>query len=187
MATYLIRRFIQGFVVLVLASLTIFSLLMVTPGGPLDQIRALQQNPDLTVSPQYIASVIETYDLDKPWPLNYLAWLFDPEDTTTVDENYNEVSKGINFNLFGTTIQGSGVVTGDFGNSLELQRGVPVIKMMGDRIGNTLMLTSAALFVSLIVTLHIGILSVIRQYSNLDYAVRAFSFVGIAMHSFRIG
>jgi ABC-type dipeptide/oligopeptide/nickel transport system permease component len=45
MATYIIRRFIQGISVLVLATFVIYSILVITPGGPLEQIAALRQGP----------------------------------------------------------------------------------------------------------------------------------------------
>jgi peptide/nickel transport system permease protein len=58
---------------------------------------------------------------------------------------------------------------------------------MGGRIVNTLLLTSTALLLSLLLAFPIGIISAVRQYSKLDYAVTAFSFVGLSMPTFWLG
>jgi peptide/nickel transport system permease protein len=58
---------------------------------------------------------------------------------------------------------------------------------MGGRIGNTLILMTSALLLSLIIAFPIGIISAIRQYSRLDYAVTTFSFFGLSMPSFWLG
>jgi peptide/nickel transport system permease protein len=188
MATYIIRRFAQGFSVLILATFVIYSILVITPGGPLDQLAALKQGRR-DVNPRYIEVLIERYKLDSPYPINYLRWLFDPEDTTQLDPNDDsrKIPKGIDIPIGGLRIQGSGVLTGDFGNSVQVAQGQPVMKLMGDRLGNTLALTMTALLLALIAAVPIGIISAIRQYSRLDYAVTAFSFVGIAMPTFWLG
>lgn len=189
MTTYVIRRFIQGFVVLLLSTFVIYSLLVITPGGPADQIAALSQDRTKTVSPALLKALLQAYKLDSPYPVNYLRWLFDPLDTTQIDPNDNtrEIQKGINFELGPIHIQGAGVLTGDFGNSLQLAKGQNVIKLMTDRMGNTLALTVSALVLSILLAFPIGIISAIRQYSKLDYAVTAFSFVGLSMPTFWLG
>src|SRR5436189_66941 len=114
MTTYIIRRFIQGLIVLVLATFVIYSILVITPGGPADQIAEMKA-------------------------------------TSSSNKRVN------------------------------------VMKLMGDRVGNTLALTMTALGLSILVAVPIGIISAIRQYSRLDYAVTGFSFVGLSMPTFWLG
>src|SRR5829696_5604807 len=123
MATYLIRRAVQGFVVLVLATFMIYSILLITPGGIRDKLNQLKQitDPRLRPSEQFIKQEEKRYGLDKPYPLSYLIWLFDPDRTKLV-ETYvggelteaKEVPAGT---LWFLPIRGSGIITGDFGNS----------------------------------------------------------------------
>jgi peptide/nickel transport system permease protein len=58
---------------------------------------------------------------------------------------------------------------------------------MGTRIMNTVRLTASAAVISLLVAVPIGVLSAVRQYSKLDYAVTTFSFFGISMPAFWFG
>lgn len=188
MAVYIIRRLIQGFVVLVLSTLVIYTILIATPGGPRDQVEELKQTSGpRKVSAAYIESIMKAYKLDSPYPINYLRWLFDPTDTRELNE-YNElVQKGIDIRIGDVHIAGSGVLTGNFGRSVSIAKGLQVTDMLAGKVGNTLALTFSALLLSLIVAFPIGIVSAIKQYSKLDYTVTAFSFVGLSMPTFWMG
>lgn len=225
MTTYLIRRSIEGFVVLVAASFLIYSILVLSPGGPLAQVNfECASSGRQCPSPSDICRLQRAYKLDKPWPLNYLTWMFDPNDISKLDGNNNLVPKGVDITLPevslgplhlggptksepltkcdaligvqkpsdpnpgpGWHIRGSGVLTGDLGNSTLVQKGVPVTKAISERLGNTLLLMVSALLISLLIALPIGIISAVKQYSRLDYAATAFSFVGLSMPSFWLG
>lgn len=127
----------------------------------------------------------ELYGLDKDFPLSYLIWLWDPEDTIEnsydLQGNVYTTTKGIN--LFGI-IKGNGILAGDLGESVNIDLGKPVAELMGLRIGNTLTLMGLSTLLSILIAIPIGIISAIRQYSRLDYTVTAFSFVGLSMPSF---
>ncbi len=189
MLSFIIRRLIQGFFVLVAATLVIYTLLVFTPGGPKDQLEEMraQAAGNKPINPEKIKSFLALYKLDSPYPVNYLRWLFDPKDTTEINDAQQVVRKGLDLKIGSTEIQGSGVLTGDFGRSLQIARGVPVMQMMGDRVGYTLALTVSALLLSLLIAFPVGILSAIRQYSRLDYSVTAFSFLGLSMPTFWLG
>jgi peptide/nickel transport system permease protein len=190
MTTYIIRRFLQGTVTLIMSTLAIFGILTITPGGPVDQYYAAisVQGPD---RPNIVAlkAIIRALKLDSPFPISYMRWLFDPSDTTRLDPNDSShiITKGVDLSLGSLRIQGSGILTGDFGNSVIVAKGQSVLGMMGARLGNTLALTVTALVLSVLVALVVGVISAIRQYSRLDYMVTAFSFVGISMPAFWLG
>src|SRR5204863_7879164 len=107
---------------LVLATFVIYSILVVTPGGPADQIAELKAtgNSAKPVNAALLESLKKAYKLDSPYPVNYLRWLFDPTDTSQLDPNDNsrEIQKGIRLELGSSVIAGSSALTGDFGTSL---------------------------------------------------------------------
>ena len=189
MTTYIIRRLVQGFLVLVLSTFVIYSILIITPGGPRDQVAELQAASagNRPVNASLLEALLKAYKLDSPYPINYLRWLFDPLDTTQLNEQNEVIPKGIDVKIGDWQLKGSGVLTGDFGTSLQIAKGRSVMKLMGDRLGNTLALTVTALVISIVIAFPIGIISAIRQYSKLDYTVTAFSFVGLSMPTFWLG
>ncbi|MEO5952716.1 MAG: ABC transporter permease, partial [Chloroflexia bacterium] len=190
MVTYIIRRFVQGFIVLALSTFVIYTILVLTPGGPMDQVNeAMALDRDNPPNPVRIKALMAAYKLDSPYPVSYLRWLFDPTDTTRVNPDNNNVvvQKGINIQIGDFQLKGAGWLTGDFGNSLQVARGQNVMGLMWDKLGNTLALTSTSLLLSILIAFPIGIISAVRQYSRLDYSVTAFSFVGLSMPAFWLG
>ncbi len=81
----------------------------------------------------------------------------------------------------------TGLIKGDWGTSWTLSVGTPVLKLIWQRLGRTLILMVASLLISLGVGVFLGIFSAIRQYSKADYAVTAFSFFGLSMPTFWLG
>jgi peptide/nickel transport system permease protein len=76
------------------------------------------------------------------------------------------------------------VVQGNFGVSMEWRR--PVAEVIGDRLSLTIAVSVAALFLTWIVALPIGIYSAVRQYSVADYVFTFIGFVGLAVPSFML-
>lgn len=64
---------------------------------------------------------------------------------------------------------------------------VPVMDLVGPRVGNTLVLTGLALGISLLVALPAGIISAVRPYSIGDYLVSIFAMGGYAVPGFWLG
>ncbi|GAF24451.1 LOW QUALITY PROTEIN: oligopeptide transport system permease protein OppB [Bacillus sp. JCM 19047] len=76
--------------------------------------------------------------------------------------------------------------TGDLGMSTHFT-GRSVSELISQRLGNTFYLGAFALFVTLIVSVPIGIYSARKKYSVLDYAATSFAFVGLATPNFFAG
>jgi peptide/nickel transport system permease protein len=74
---------------------------------------------------------------------------------------------------------------GDFGFTLEYQR--PVTDVIGDRLALTMVVSLAALLVTWVVALPIGIYSAVRQYSAGDYIFTLLGFLGLAIPGFLLG
>ncbi|MBS4749452.1 ABC transporter permease subunit [Granulicatella sp. zg-ZJ] len=76
----------------------------------------------------------------------------------------------------------SNISKGDLGMSYRYQK--PVSDKLKETIPNTLVLVSATTFVSAISSLFLGIVSAIYERKWIDYLIRFFSFLGVAMPSF---
>src|SRR6059036_2755541 len=76
------------------------------------------------------------------------------------------------------------VVQGDFGFSMEWRR--PVTEVIGDRLWLTVVVSVAAILLTWVLALPIGIYSAVRQYSVGDYVATFIGFMGLAVPSFML-
>jgi peptide/nickel transport system permease protein len=74
------------------------------------------------------------------------------------------------------------IVQGSFGMSMEWRR--PVLEVIGDRLWLTVIVSLAALLLTWVLALPIGIYSAVRQYSLGDYLFTFIGFIGLAVPSF---
>src|SRR5438445_12796599 len=74
------------------------------------------------------------------------------------------------------------VVVGNFGMSMEWRR--PVTEVIGDRLWLTVVVSVAALILTWVLALPIGIYSAVRQYSIGDYLATFVGFIGLAVPNF---
>lgn len=184
MTNYLIRRGFTMFVVLFLSSLAIFFILNAAPGGPLDGLRMQNASRTRQVTAQDYARLEHLLGLDKPAHLRYLIWLAGDDWIAALPEWFAGVDNQEQHWRNGNS---KGIIRGDWGDSWTVSRGNEVMKVIQTRLGNTVILMSAATLLSLIVAIPIGIFSAVKQYSTLDYATTTFSFIGISMPIFWMG
>jgi peptide/nickel transport system permease protein len=76
------------------------------------------------------------------------------------------------------------VLRGDWGQSMEWRK--PVKELIWERLALTMVLSASSLFVSWFVAIPIGVYSATHQYSLLDYAMSAVSFIGVGTPGFLI-
>jgi peptide/nickel transport system permease protein len=74
------------------------------------------------------------------------------------------------------------ILQGNFGMAMEWGR--PVLDVIGDRIWLTMVVSVAAIILTWVVALPIGIYSAVRQYSFGDYLFTLIGFIGLAVPSF---
>jgi peptide/nickel transport system permease protein len=79
----------------------------------------------------------------------------------------------------------SGLLHGDWGFSLNTGDGV--LSMIGDHIGNTLILLFAAFFISIVLAVPLGIYSAVHKYSFFDYLFTFGSFLAWSAPVFWVG
>ncbi|MFK4825021.1 ABC transporter permease [Paenochrobactrum sp. BZR 588] len=73
-------------------------------------------------------------------------------------------------------------VTGDLGYSL--QHGTPVTKLIGERLGNTSLLAGAALALTLVIALPLGLYVGLRRNSSVDVIASVLSFILVSIPAF---
>src|SRR3989475_6846339 len=74
------------------------------------------------------------------------------------------------------------ISTGNFGMSMEWRR--PVTEVIGERLWLTVVVSVAALILTWVLALPIGIYSAVRQYSVGDYLATFVGFIGLAVPNF---
>jgi peptide/nickel transport system permease protein len=167
---YIIRRVLQAIPLLFIISVVLFVLLR-NMGDPLATLggRSITRSSDR----QRLARQL---GLDKPIWLQYVYWLVG-NDWAKVDLDGDGVAESS-----GTR---QGILRGDLGTSL-VNRGVPVVQVIWDRLPNTLILMIPSEILIIALSLIVGVYSALRQYSLLDHAVTTLSFVGYSMPIFFI-
>jgi len=170
MIRYIFNRVIQAIPLLFILSLILF-VLMMNMGDPI----AAMAGRNVTRSSDR-ARLTRQLGLDQPIYLQYIYWLIG-NDWKKIDIDGDGVGDS-----YGTR---EGILRGDFGSSIAT-RGKPVTKMIWERLPNTLILMVASEAVIIIGAIGIGVYSALRQYSWVDHAITAVSFVGYSMPIFFI-
>ena len=167
MSTYILRRLAQAIPQLFIISIILFSLMQAfgdpiatlggrTPPRPEDKERLRRQ-----------------LGLDQPVYMQYVTWLVG-NDWQKIDMDGDGTPE--------TPGKRLGIMRGDWGNSLVTRQ--PVLKMIGDRLPNTLLLMFTAEIVVVIISLALGLYSALRPYSLFDNVVTGLSFIGYSMPVF---
>ncbi len=167
MINYLIRRLISMSMVVFVSTFLIYMILNLAPGGPLWELTLSGGSRETQVTGEDMRRLEKMLGLDKPLEARYLIWLFG-------DDWYDGGER-------------KGIIRGDWGLSWKVANGVPVLELFQARFGNTLLLSGAALVLSLCIAIPIGMIAAVKQYSKLDYLLTSFSFFGIAMPVFWFG
>jgi peptide/nickel transport system permease protein len=110
-----------------------------------------------------------------------------PEEGTWYDTAWLFGPGGLLGKYAGFHGKNHGTMRFDFGWSWKLAPGQPVSDLMLSRLGNTIILMTTAILLSLLVGIPIGVYSAVHQYSKTDYVATTFAFFGSAMPIFWFG
>lgn len=170
MTQYIFRRLLQGIPLLFIISIVLF-VLMMNMGDPIATMGGRK-----ATRPADRERLTRQLGLDKPIHVQYLYWLIG-NDWSGLDIDGDGIadSKG----------QRKGVLRGDFGYSL-VNRGKPVLDVIGERLPNTLILMLVSELVIVLGAFIVGIYSALKQYSLIDHIITAISFIGYSMPIFFI-
>jgi peptide/nickel transport system permease protein len=168
MTKYIVRRILQAIPLLFIISLVLF-LLLRNMGDPIAAMagrRVTRAEDQIRLKRQL--------GLDQPVYMQYVYWLIG-NDWTKTDINGDGIAE--------TQGTRKGIIRGDFGTSL-VNRGVPALKLIAERLPNTLILMLVSEFVIILGSLIIGVYSAVRQYSALDNIMTGLSFIAYSMPIF---
>jgi peptide/nickel transport system permease protein len=171
MVQYVIRRLLQMIPMLLLLSILLFALVNLVPGGPL-----AGQGRSRRIRPAKAEILKRQFGLDRPVPIQYVIWLVG-NDWMEVDADGDGINESYG--------ERRGILRGDFGFSYQTRR--PVMDEIKDRFANTLYLVGITLIIVFIISIPIGILSAIKQYSVFDISVTTLSFMGQSIPEFWLG
>jgi peptide/nickel transport system permease protein len=167
MINYLIRRVFSMLIVIIVSSFVIYMLLNLAPGGPLWELAQAGSTRETALTGDDYKRLEKMLGLDKPPALRYVVWL-------AGDDWLDRGSR-------------KGILRGEWGESWRVAVGMPVTDLILSRVGNTIILSGAALLLALIIAIPVGIVSAVKQYSKLDYLLTIFAFFGVAMPVFWFG
>jgi len=170
MLRFVFRRILQAVPLLFIISIVLF-FLMRNMGDPI----AAMAGRNITRSSDR-ERLTRQLGLDKPIYMQYIYWLVG-NDWAKTDLDGDGTAETL-----GTR---KGILRGDFGTSL-VNRGKPVVQVIGERLPNTLILMIVAETVIIFGSLVVGVYSAVRQYSALDNIMTGLSFIGYSMPIFFI-
>lgn len=212
MSSYIIRRFAQSFLTVLIILFTMWSVTTYL-GGPnrayartsaqvaqlekaMDEL-PIEQRADtgsrynrIRVQKEqdevFKRQLEQQFSLDKPWPLSFLAWVYDPADTSYYDPiKRTDVPYGADFWVGPLHVTGSGLVTGDWGG---LRSTSPRYRIpFGTNAWNTLLLLVLTLFFSVLIALPLGVLGAVKHDTKTDHAVTFFTMTGLSTPPFVTG
>jgi peptide/nickel transport system permease protein len=152
--TYILRRILIAFPVLLGVTIVSFVALSLAPGDPLTARLDPGQLAELQRDPAKLQERRHELGLDQPIPVRYVFWL-------------------------------GGAVRGDFGYSIQSHR--PIAEEISKRIPPTLALMGTAIGLAILLGLPFGVISALRQYSGLDYALTTLTMLMTSTPSFVLG
>jgi peptide/nickel transport system permease protein len=167
MTNYILRRLAQAIPQLFIISIILF-VLMQAFGDPISTLGGR-----VPARPEDKIRLRRQLGLDQPTYMQYVTWLVG-NDWQKIDMDGDGVPE--------TPGKRLGILRGDWGNSLVTRQ--PVLKMIGERLPNTLLLMLTAEVVIIIFSVAVGLYSALRPYSFFDNLVTGLSFVGYSMPVF---
>jgi peptide/nickel transport system permease protein len=128
----------------------------------------------------------QQYSMDKPWPLSFLAWVYDPADSSYYDtRDHKEHPYGLDAWIGPLHITGSGLVTGDWGGPRVENPRFPS-GIQGNAL-NTLLLLVLTLILSVALALPVGVLGAAKHDTKLDHTLTFFTITGLSTPPFVTG
>lgn len=178
MTQYVIRRTLQAIPLLIL--ITIFVFFLIKAAG--DPLAELALDPTRTEADQAILRA--RYGLDDPLALQFVHWLIG-DDWYTRQINLGDPDGDGEDNIIEENGDRQGIIRGDFGISLS-RDGLPVTEVISRHLPRTLLLGSAALFVTIIISFALGIFAALHQYTIADNVITGAAFLTFSVPVFLV-
>jgi len=216
MVNFLIRRFTQIIIITFMVCIVSYTLFYIAPGGPLAELREINQGGRNALDPQAFDRIMQRFELDINTVPRFMRWLighprgtiqilgqeFDPQVGCLRETEPGQVVRLVYPDgrveesnclkpVYAKDLESrrvsNGVVRFDFGLSQKILRDRPVTELITSRLGPTLLLIGLANVLALAIAIPIGIISAVKQYSRFDYFVTTITFFGSAMPTLFLG
>lgn len=139
----------------------------------------------IQIIPTLLVVVTITFVLTRMIPGNPAAAVLGPQASVEEIEKMEEMM-GLNDSLGKQYVNYlKNIIKGDFGKSYSYNQ--PVADLIAERIPNTLLISLTSLVIAILISIPLGIISAIRQYSAFDYIAMVFALVGVSMPIFWLG
>lgn len=169
MTKFVVRRLLLGLLTVLAVTLVMFIFEQIVPDKPYDNLIFGCRGNATCVS-----NIRARYGADDPFFLSYLKFL---KNVAAPFWSWFNDGQG-HYRLAAPTGP-------DLGESIHLHQSV--WSAISERIGATAELMGMAYLVTLVISVPIGIISAVRQYSKLDNAVTSLSFLGISLPNYWFG
>lgn len=150
MGIYILKRVMLAVPTLVIASIVVFLLIHLAPGGPVRVMLGPMQDAVL------VEKLRHQLGLDLPLYQQYFRWA-------------------------------SKAIQGDFGISVTIHRGAPVMELIAQRLSVTLEVAALSMIVATLIAVPAGILSALRQNKLSDHIARIIALLGVSIPNFFLG
>ena len=150
MGIYILKRLMLAVPTLVIASVVVFLLIHLAPGGPVRVMLGPMQDAVL------VEKLRHQLGLDLPLYQQYFRWA-------------------------------SKAIQGDFGISVTIHRGAPVMELIAQRLLVTLEVAALSMIVATLIAVPAGILSALRQNKLSDHIARIIALLGVSIPNFFLG
>jgi peptide/nickel transport system permease protein len=175
MLTYAIRRLIQSIPILFGISLLVFLIVQLAPGSPVDRFRVPR------VPQSQIDALIRLWGLDQPF-LPFLAK--DASGGIYLTPDLGSIVNNQYFSWLAAFVQFP-FKEDAWGYSFLTNQ--PVRDAIFERIPATAILMGTSLILTVIVSVPIGVIAAVKQYSWADKVISTFATIGYAIPSFLLG
>jgi peptide/nickel transport system permease protein len=167
MGKYIIRRLLVAIPTLLVISFVVFAILDLAPSDPTG-------NLPLTIPPEVRAKIRESLGFGQPFHIRYLKWI----QQFLINEPLNIIEE-----VFDVSI-------GDSENRLRVRSWAtrsPVIDLVIERTPQTLWVVGLSYILSIIISIPIGVVSAVKQYSIFDQVGTFVSMIGFSVPTFFTG
>lgn len=137
----------------------------------------------LIAIPTFLGITMLVYLLASMTPSSPLEIMFNDPMATVEQMEAMEKSMGLDQPVYIQYLRWlKGLLTGNLGYSYRTSQ--PVMSMVLERIGPTLLLTGTAMLITFLIALPLGIMAAYKPYSKWDYVSSGISFIGVALPNF---
>lgn len=180
MLTYIARRIVVGFTIMLGVTVLVYALILAAPGGP-EQKYA--NNPRYTAAQK--AAYVKALGLDKPVIVQYCRWLGAcRRDSDGIDALIGPTGFP---SILPTQISGvdTGIVHGEFGFSYVT--GDEVMTLIGGAALPTFILAGLSIVIWLSVAVVLGVVMGLRSGGRFDNSMSVITYVSYALPTFILG